>query len=133
MAALDTNVLVRAIVRDDAAQLAAAARLIRHAVATQQPLFIAATVVLELEWVLRSTFAFSKGDVVDTLAALIEADGFAVESEAALELALMHYQTTSADFADCLHAALSHEAGEVPMWTFDRKAAKVPGAHLLAA
>ena len=60
MPALDTNVLVRYLVQDDAAQFAAARRLIRRCVADDATLFVPVTVVLELEWVLRSSFGFGK-------------------------------------------------------------------------
>jgi predicted nucleic acid-binding protein len=56
MPALDTRILVRYIVQDDAAQLAAAKRLISRIVAEGSTLFIPVTVVLALEWVLRSRF-----------------------------------------------------------------------------
>ncbi|MCK7494419.1 MAG: hypothetical protein MZW92_26990 [Comamonadaceae bacterium] len=61
MPALDTNVLVRYVVQDDAAQLAAAKRLISRCVAEGLALFVPVTVVLELEWVLRSSFGFGEG------------------------------------------------------------------------
>jgi predicted nucleic-acid-binding protein len=48
-----------------------------------------------------------------------------------LEVALQLYREGSADFADCLHIALASEAGERPLWTFDKGAAKVIGAQLL--
>jgi predicted nucleic-acid-binding protein len=54
MPALATNVLVRYVAQDDAAQLAAAQRLITRCVADGSTLFVPVTVVLELEWVLRS-------------------------------------------------------------------------------
>ncbi len=54
MPALATNVLVRYVAQDDAAQLAAAKRLITRCVADGSTLFVPVTVVLELEWVLRS-------------------------------------------------------------------------------
>jgi len=54
MPALATNVLVRCGVQDDAAQLAAAKRLITRCVADGSTLVVPVTVVLELEWVLRS-------------------------------------------------------------------------------
>ena len=56
MAALDTNVLVRFLVQDDARQGAAASRLIRSGVEAGGTLFVPVTVVLELEWVLRTDF-----------------------------------------------------------------------------
>lgn len=55
-----------------------------------------------------------------------------IESERALEVALQLFRKGSADFADCLHVALATQAGEQPLWTFDRGAAKVSGAQLLA-
>jgi predicted nucleic-acid-binding protein len=132
MAALDTNVLVRYIVQDDAAQLAAAKRLISRCVAEGLTLFVPVTVVLELEWVLRSNFGFEKGEVLRTLSSLFSTAELTFESERALEVALHLFRKASADFADCLHVALTHEAGEPPLWTFDKGAARVSGAQLLA-
>jgi predicted nucleic-acid-binding protein len=131
MAALDTNVLVRYIVQDDPAQYAAAKRLISRCVAEGQTLFVPVTVVLELEWVLRSNFEFAKDDVLRTLSSLLSAAELAFESERGLEVALQMFRTGSADFADCLHVALAAQAGEAPLWTFDNGAAKVSGAQLL--
>jgi predicted nucleic-acid-binding protein len=131
MPALDTNVLVRYIVQDDAAQLAAAKRLISRIVAEGSALFVPVTVVLELEWVLRSSFGFTKDDVLLTLSSLFSAAELTFESERALEVALHLFRDGSADFADCLHVALATQAGEQPLWTFDKGAAKVSGARLL--
>jgi predicted nucleic-acid-binding protein len=132
MPALDTNVLVRYIVQDDPSQLAAAKRLIRRCVAEGSTLFVPVTVVLELEWVLRSSFAFSKEDVLMTLSTLFSAAELTFESERALEVALQLFRKGSADFTDCLHVALAAQAGEQPLWTFDKGASKVSGAQLLA-
>jgi predicted nucleic-acid-binding protein len=73
MPAPDTNVLVRYVVEDDAAQLAAAKRLISRCVGEGLALFVPVTVVLEFEWVLRSNFAFPKDDVLLTLSSLLSA------------------------------------------------------------
>jgi len=132
MPALDTNVLVRYIVQDDLSQLAAAKRLISRCVAEGSTLFIPVTVVLELEWVLRSSLAFGKDDVLMTLSTLFSAAELTFESERALEVALQLFRKGSADFADCLHVALATQAGEQPLWTFDKDASKVSGARLLA-
>ena len=132
MPALDTNVLVRYIVQDDARQLAAARRLISRCVAEGSTLFVPVTVVLELEWVLRSSFEFGKDDVLMALSSLFSAADLSFESERALEVALQLFRKGSADFADCLHVALAAQAGEQPLWTFDKAAAKVDGARLLA-
>jgi predicted nucleic-acid-binding protein len=131
MPALDTNVLVRYIVQDDAGQLAAAKRLIGRILGEGLTLFVPVTVVLELEWVLRSSFGFAKEDVLLTLSSLFSAAELTFESERALEVALHLFRDGSADFADCLHVALATQAGEQPLWTFDKGAAKVSGARLL--
>jgi len=133
MPALDTNVLVRYLVRDDPAQLASAQRLIRRCVNAGQTLLVPVTVTLELEWVLRTSFAYSKEETIAALSNLFSAAEVAFESERALEVALELYRSTGADFADCLHIALAAQAGEQPLWTFDRAAAKVSGAKLLTA
>lgn len=128
MPAVDTNVLLRYIVQDDAAQCASAVRLIRQCVGAGKPLFVPVTVALEVEWVLRASYGFTKDAVMATLSALLSAAELTFESERALEVALQLYRDGSADFADVLHIALAAQAGEVPLWTFDRRAARLRGA-----
>lgn len=133
MAALDTNVLVRFLVQDDAVQAEAAARLIRGAVQTGSTLFVPVTVLLELEWVLRSAFGFDKAAVLHALFRLLGSFELAFEAEGAVEAALARYEASSADFADCLHAALAQQVAQGPLWTFDKAAAKVDGTQFLTA
>ena len=133
MAALDTNVLIRFLIEDDVAQLAAARKLIRRCVSAGEALFVPVTVALELEWVLRSTFGFGKPAVVQTLAQLLSSVDLSFESEGAIEVALALYSQGAADFSDCLHVALASSAGHKPLWTFDKAASKVDGARLLTA
>jgi len=129
MPALDTNALVRYVVKDDVAQFAAAKRLIRKCVSEGQTLFVPVTVTLELEWVLRSSFEYAKDEVMQVLSSLFSAAELTFESEHALEVALQLYRKGPADFADCLHIALAAQAGELPLWTFDKRAVKVNGAQ----
>lgn len=133
MAALDTNVLIRFLIEDDAAQFAAATKLIRQCVVAGETLFIPVTVALELEWVLRSNFGFGKAAIVQTLSQLLSSVDLLFESEGALELALRLYGQSTAEFSDCLHVALASGAGHKPLWTFDKAAAKVDGARLVTA
>ena len=132
MASLDTNVLVRFLVRDDADQAAAATSLIRSAVRKGEPLFVPVTVLLELEWVLRSAFGFDKPAVLQALFGLLGSFELAFESEGAIELALAQYERSAADFSDGLHVALAQQANQSPLWTFDKAAARLDGAKLLA-
>lgn len=131
MAALDTNVLVRYLVQDDDRQVAAARKLILAAVRAGETLYVPITVLLELEWVLRSSFGFEKEQIVATLSSLLASVELSFESEAAAEIALALYQRGQADFSDCVHVALAHAAGQSPLWTFDRAASKLDGAKAL--
>jgi len=131
MPALDTNVLVRFITQDDAAQFSAAKRLLTRCVEEGRALFVPVTVTLELEWVLRSSYSYGKDEVLQLLSSLFSTVELSFESERALEVALQLYRKGSAGFADCLHIALAAEAGEPPLWTFDRSAAKIQGAQLV--
>ncbi len=132
MPALDTSVLIRYVVQDDTTQLAAAKRLIPRCISEGVALFVPVTVALELEWVLRASFEYTKDEVMEVLSSLFSAAELTFESERGLEVALQLYREGSADFADCLHIALAARAGELPLWTFDRRAAKVNGAQWIA-
>jgi predicted nucleic-acid-binding protein len=133
MAAIDTNVVIRVLVQDHAAQTAAALALIQRAADAGETIFVPVTVVLESEWVLRSRYKFAKEQVVEALSQLYSVDALSFEAEAAVGVALQLYSTCSADFADCLHIALTWDAGRQPFWTFDKQAAAVDGARLLEA
>lgn len=122
---------MRYIVQDDEVQLAAAKRLIRKCINEGLTLFVPVTVTVELEWVLRSSCGYAKDLVMEVLSNLLSAAELTFESERALEVALQLYREGSADFADCLHIALAAQAGEQPLWTFDKAAAKVGGARLI--
>jgi predicted nucleic-acid-binding protein len=132
MAAIDTNILVRFLVQDDAKQGLLARELIRSTLAKGEPLFVPVTVMLELEWVLRSNFGFDKAQIILTLASLLAATELSFESENSVEVALELFRQNKAHFSDCVHIGLSHSAGMTPMWTFDRAASKVDGAKLLS-
>lgn len=121
---LDTNVLVRLIIRDDHVQAEAAARVLELHVRRGENLWIPITVVLELEWVLRSRYRFTKADVIQVVAALLTTMELVFESEGALEQALASYEDGGADFAEYLHLALAQHGRALPFWTFDAKASK---------
>lgn len=131
MAAIDTNVLVRFLVHDDPAQAATATELIRRSAAAGESLFLPITVVLELEWVLRSSYGFAKADIGRTIAHLLSTNELSFQSEAALEFALLLWRRGRADFSDCVHVALATDAGEQPLWTFDKAASGIAGAEFL--
>jgi predicted nucleic-acid-binding protein len=131
--AIDTNVLVRLLVRDDEAQFNAAKRLVEQAAAADEPILILLCALLEAEWVLRSRYKLDKASIAGAFAQLLESRGVILESEPALEETLYLWsQHASADFADCLLAVRAIHLGRTRFITFDVDAARLPGAELLA-
>lgn len=101
MHAVDTNLLVRALVRDDEAQTGAA-----EAVLTDQSVFIPVTVMLELEWVLRSRYGFTPDKLSQAFTLLCALPNVTVGESAAVRHAAARL-AKGWDFADALHHALS--------------------------
>ena len=132
MPAVDINVLARFLIEDDPDQCAAVRLFMQRCIATRQTIFVPITVALELEWVLRSNFKCHKTEVIAVLSELLSTRELTFESEAALETALTLFAEGSADFSDCVHAALAFQADHGPLWTFDKAAARIEGAALLA-
>jgi len=130
--AIDTNVLVRLLVRDDEAQYAAAQRLVDQASAAGEPVLIVLGALLETEWVLRSRYKLDKASIADAFAKLLESADVAFEHLPSVEEALYVWaQHPSADFADCLLNARAAHLGRSRFVTFDTGAAQLPGAELL--
>jgi len=130
MPALDTNILVRYLVADDKKQFQSAKALIESA-DEEAPLFLSLSVLVELEWVLRSLYAFDKSDLLTTFNKLLDTRELVFQDEDVVETTISLYTENNSDFADCLHLATAHVYEYTPMITFDRKAARVSGAELL--
>lgn len=129
---VDTNVLVRHIVQDDERQSTIVAKAFERHIRKAESLMVPVTVMLELEWVLRSKYKFPKSDVIRAISALLESLELVFESEGALEQALSSYEEGGADFAEYLHLAIARKEDALPFFTFDEKASKTTGAKLLA-
>ena len=127
MLGLDTNVLVRFLVRDDQAQFEKARRLIKREVAAGSGIFVNQLLLLETEWVLRSRYGLTKKWIIEVISGLLEASDVHFEDEPAIEEALFTWKDASADFADCLISAKNRRLGCRATATFDVRAAKLPG------
>ena len=127
MLGIDTNVLVRFLVRDDEAQYEKARKLIKREVAAGHRVFIGQLVLLETEWVLRSRYGLSKKQIIETISGLLDTTDVRFEDEPAIEEALFTWKDAVADFADCLIGAKNRRLGCRATATFDTKAAKLPG------
>jgi predicted nucleic-acid-binding protein len=127
MLGVDTNVLVRFLVRDDEAQFEKARKLIKREVAEGRRVFVSHLVILETEWVLRSRYGLPKNLIIGAISGLLDATDVQFEDEPAVEEALFVWKDATADFADCLIGAKNRRLGCRATATFDVKAAKLPG------
>jgi predicted nucleic-acid-binding protein len=125
MIGIDTNVLVRYLVKDDPAQFARAYRLIRREAASGEPVLVSLPVLLETEWVLRSRYQLPKAEVVAALSALLDTVDVAFEDEPGVETALHEWKDSTAGFADCLIGAHNRRLGCRATATFDGTAARL--------
>ena len=126
MIGLDTNVLVRFLVRDDEDQFDRARRLIRREAQNGEPVRISLVVLLETEWVLRSRYKLTKGEILDAFSALLSSVDLSFEDEPSIEEALFVWKDSSAQFADCLIGARHRALGCSATATFDNGAVKLP-------
>ncbi len=113
MIALDTNVIVRVVTRDDEQQLRAAVKVLKTS-----RLWISKTVVLETEWVLRHCYDLSREIIHHTLQTLLGYRRVEVEDREAVLQALA-WHARGMELADALHLASSRHASRFA--TFDRR------------
>lgn len=131
MIALDTNILIRLIVYDDAAQARAVERLFLKARREQIAMFVTDIVLCELAWVLGKRHRLSRAEVADELDNLLQTELIVVPNEGIASRAVAAYRDGKGDFADYLirEQGISHEANEVV--TFDRSLKGESGFRLL--
>jgi len=130
MIGIDTNVLVRYVVQDDARQAAAANHFIETALSVESPGRIASIVLCEFVWVLEAAYGYARSAIVPTLQRLFEVDRFRLEAPALAWRALEDYRA-GADFSDALIALGNEQSGCEYTATLDRGAAKLKQVQLL--
>lgn len=123
MIGLDTNVLVRFLVRDDAAMADRAERAIRERCSPEQPGYINHIVLCELVWVLERAYDYRRADVANVLDALCRATDFRVPDIEIVREAIGSFAQGRADFADLLLGLTNRAAGCEVTITFDKDAA----------
>ena len=127
MLGIDTNVLVRYLVRDDQLQYEKARRLINREVSKGEPVMVSLLVLLETEWVLRSRYGLAKTEILVGVSALLDTADLVFEDEPSIEHAVHSWKDSPADFADCLIEARNLKLGCAATATFDGKALKLAG------
>lgn len=124
MRAVDTNVVVRLIVKDASEQRAMARALLPGGI------FVSRAVMMEVEWVLRSVYEFGRQTIADSFSDLFTLAGVDTDDIELLRWALDRYRA-GADWADMLH--LIDARGHGTLITFDRNLAKSAGPDSPAA
>jgi predicted nucleic-acid-binding protein len=126
MGAVDTNVLVRLIARDDSRQSAAA----DHFIATTA--WVPVVALVEAAWVLRRVYKLGHQELVDTIEILLGHQNLVVQDADTIADALELFRSHPAlGFTDCVILETVRRAGQLPLRTLDRKLGKIQGAETL--
>jgi predicted nucleic-acid-binding protein len=124
MRAVDTNVLVRLVTRDDPRQVAAAEAFVARGA------WVSHVVLVEAVWVLMSMYKLEAAAVATAVEMLLNHRDLTVQDAEAVAAALEQYRASaSVSFSDCLVLEVARKAGHLPLGTFDRDLAKLDGAQ----
>lgn len=130
MIALDTNVIIRFLVSDDAAQ-AEAARVLMEGLTFDNQGFICREVIIEVVWVLERSYRFTRTQIADVLIELIATDSLVVEAADDVARAAFTYRQGGVGFSDLMILSSSKRSGTVPLYSFDRRLSRMEGAVLV--
>lgn len=124
MLAIDTNVLVRLLARDDAKQTQQADNFVAKGA------WVSHLVLAETMWVLSAVYERSDKQLIAALDLLLSHESLVLQDADTVTAALAHYKKKPAlGFSDCLVLEIARKAGHTPLGTFDKALAKVNGAQ----
>ncbi|HTM43528.1 MAG TPA: type II toxin-antitoxin system VapC family toxin [Polyangiaceae bacterium] len=126
MRAVDTNVLVRLITRDDAKQAAAAEAFVHKGG------WVSHLVLAEMTWVLSAAYDLSAHQIAKAVEMLLSHRDLAIQEVEVVQSALSIFKhRPSLGFSDCLVLEIARRAGHLPLGTFDKDLSKIDGAERL--
>lgn len=126
MRAVDTNVVIRLIARDDPRQVAAAESFVRDGA------WVSTLALAEAVWVLGTVYQLTTGAQARAIEMLLNHRELVVQDAETVAAALELFRSKPAlGFSDCLMLQLARKAGHLPLGTFDRSLAKNAGAQKL--
>jgi predicted nucleic-acid-binding protein len=126
MRAVDTNVLVRLVTRDDARQVAAAEAFVSRGA------WVSHIVLVEAVWVLESVYKLDTRGQAKAVEMLLNHRDLTVQDSDVVVAALQQFRSRAAvSFADCLVLEAARKVGHIPLGTFDRHLAKLDGTEQL--
>ena len=130
MEAIDANVILRYIVGDNPEQ-EAAARSVMDGLTPSNPGFICREVIIEVAWVLERSYRFPRSRVAEALMDLTASDSLVVENSDAVAAAAHRYRQGGVGLSDLMILSAAKREGAMPLYTFDRKLARMDGAVLV--
>ena len=126
MRAVDTNVLVRLIARDDPRQVAAAEAFVKNGA------WVSVLALAEAVWVLGASYDLSAKDLATAVEMLLDHQDLVLQDAETVREALKLFRARPAlGYSDCLMLELARKAGHLPLGTFDRTLGKLAGAQKL--
>jgi predicted nucleic-acid-binding protein len=126
MRAVDTNVLVRLIARDDAAQVEAAESFVAPGA------WVSQIVLVETIRVLHAVLDLAPAYIATAIEMLLNHAQLTLQDADAVAAALQHFRARpTLGFSDCLVLEVARKAGHLPLGTFDRQLARIAGAERL--
>lgn len=126
MRAIDTNVLVRIIIRDDARQAAAADRFVERGA------WVSILALAEASWVLTSVYDRNPAELAVSIRMLLDHEHIVLQDPEVIEAALDSFrERPSLGFSDCLLLEIARKAGHLPLGTFDRGLSGLAGSEKL--
>ena len=126
MRAIDTNVLVRLITRDDEKQVASAEAFVGKGV------WVSHLVLAETTWVLSAAYDLGHRDIATAVEMLLNHQQMTIQDADVVEAALDQYrQKPALGFSDCLVLEIARKAGHLPLGTFDQSFSKLEGVERL--
>ncbi len=126
MRAVDTNVLVRLVTRDDPRQVAAAETFVAKGA------WVSHLVLAEATWVLSAVYDLDAPEIATAVEMLLSHNDLTLQDCDVVAAALRHFRRRPAlGFSDCLVLEAARKAGNLPLGTFDRELGKLDGAQRL--
>ena len=126
MRAVDTNILVRLVTRDDAKQLAAAEAFV------EEGAWVSHLALAEATWVLAAVYGRQARQIAKAVEMLLNHKQLTLQDSEAVAGALQGFRKRPAlGFSDCLMLEVARRAGHLPLGTFDRRLARLEGAERL--
>lgn len=129
MIGIDSNILLRFLLRDDEQQYQQVLAFFENI--GKEQVYVNLVVLTEAWWVLDHIYDYTKNELIDTFELLLNSKEVAFSEADSIFKALNTFKTSKADFEDCLIAQLNTNVLLSGTYTFDKKASKLKGMKLL--